>query len=794
MSIFSREELYKLNTYMIDGGAPVEKDYRGYNKPDYIIMQGLGKKAIDELSDEELYNICLCLNHYQNTQLSDCKDRLQETKAYYKKNAKKEIVAALVQKVSYLYQIEKERQRKETEEHWKLIREKNKQQWQQQQAERYEQIRHSIKIIRSDAFSCQVSWEGVIPELKAFVSTTNGISWKKEESSNWTLVIDTRVLDKYIAFMQEHSYNTDILVKELIKVINTSEEDALKEFFTSTPLCIKGVIPNEFASVMNVYFSASERNLPGVVKDIIREYGIENNIIVKESSHCIYYETVREKADLLSKLFESFSFDYVVDKNLLEEMQVQYGRRSSNIPLIDISKLNLPFKPYPFQIEDAKIMLARKKVLLCSEMGAGKTLVAVLVGESIPKKKLVVCPETLRINWKREILQVNPDATVNVISKIKDAKFVDGWNIIGYSSISKLLQPIMNEKFEVCFFDEAHLTKSIKNNGAPTSQRGTAALTIAKNCGFCYPMTGTPIPTSNRDLYNLLSLIGHELTQSKWSFLEYGKKYCDGQHNGFGWDFTGNSNTDELYQVLTQNNTMIRHLKKDVLPHLKKQRIFMPVSIPTRKVVKEIETALQASGNANNFLAYSMTGRRILAQEKMKCSIEFAETILSQNKSIIIADMFNEPLDAVIEHFGKENVAVIRGGMTDEQKFAEVDAFQNGVKKVCALNIIAGGFGINLTRSNSIIFNSFDFTPGNLVQCEDRICRGNQTELCNVYYLYAEDVPLDEVFTKLLTEKFRIINESVDGGMGDGFNLVEEVFKALFTKKGTLRKKYQSRE
>lgn len=34
---------------------------------------------------------------------------------------------------------------------------------------------------------------------------------------------------------------------------------------------------------------------------------------------------------------------------------------------------------------------------------AEKTFESVVTGESLPMKKLVICPATLRLNWEREI-------------------------------------------------------------------------------------------------------------------------------------------------------------------------------------------------------------------------------------------------------------------------------------------------------------------------------------------------------------------------------------------------------
>lgn len=107
-------------------------------------------------------------------------------------------------------------------------------------------------------------------------------------------------------------------------------------------------------------------------------------------------------------------------------------RNRSGNALVDVSALELPFTPYPYQIEDAGIAVSRKRALLGHEMGCGKTFMAILVGMSIPGKKLVVCPETLRLNWKREVERIDRAASVEILYSDGDPVFTADWTVIGY--------------------------------------------------------------------------------------------------------------------------------------------------------------------------------------------------------------------------------------------------------------------------------------------------------------------------------------------------------------------------
>ena len=79
-----------------------------------------------------------------------------------------------------------------------------------------------------------------------------------------------------------------------------------------------------------------------------------------------------------------------------------------------------------------------------------------------------------------------------------------------------------------------------------------------------------------------------------------------------------------------------------------------------------------------------------------------------------------------------------------------------------------------------MVINDFDWTPGNLTQAEDRICRGGQVEeYCNIYYLYASGADMDEVFADTLSYKFETINATVDGGSGDSIDYIDLINEAL---------------
>jgi SNF2 family DNA or RNA helicase len=101
--------------------------------------------------------------------------------------------------------------------------------------------------------------------------------------------------------------------------------------------------------------------------------------------------------------------------------------------------------------------------------------------------------------------------------------------------------------------------------------------------------------------------------------------------------------------------------------------------------------------------------------------------------------------------------------MSDKDKEQSVTDFQSGKKKVCVLNMIAGGVGITLTKASDMIVCDYDWTPSNMSQVEDRINRAGQKSQCTIHYIYCENSVLDNLFMEMITSKSENIDKVIDG-------------------------------
>ncbi len=180
--------------------------------------------------------------------------------------------------------------------------------------------------------------------------------------------------------------------------------------------------------------------------------------------------------------------------------------------LFDGRQLQVPFEPFPYQLEGIAFLMPRHSALLADEMGLGKTAQAILAirllfHQGMMGKALVVAPKPLIHNWCRELKMWAPDVPFEVISgDTADRRRI--WTvsncplkIINYETLTRdtdvLIEP--GVAFDLVVLDEA---QRIKNKGSKTAN---VVCSIKRSRSWA--MTGTPIENHPDDLVNLFSFI-----------------------------------------------------------------------------------------------------------------------------------------------------------------------------------------------------------------------------------------------------------------------------------------------
>ena len=634
--------------------------------------------------------------------------------------------------------------------------------------------------------------------------------WVKDETTGYySCFISYNVLQEVLDVLVDNGY--DISQVEHIKLPEVSEY-ATKKLHVSEKMVptypqdddliflsweydratnsITDLVPKELArwrkSIKGIWVWCIRKEIAKDLLPLFKEEGYDVSSLerLKDDEVVVPSEFGEAITNLKNKI-EEMREDKYRRGNLAEILSADdmEGLELGEYEMIDLSKRKLPFEPYDFQIEDIKQMLKYKRYLNANEMGNGKSFESVVVGESIyDKKKLVVCPASLRLNWKKEIKNVNKKAKVEILYSHEEYHSGDDWTIIGYPSLEKHLSSLIKDGFGVLFFDEAHFIQAT-NNGHAASKRAKAALELASHVEYVYPITGTPKTNRNKNLYNILKLLKHPIATKEKSYEQYANRYCGGCYSRSKLD-TSNSHDRELNKRITP--WMVRHLRSEVLPHLTKQRIIIDAEVNLTKYeeamkrYREINKDPSITGRErySASLGELQKARVALAKEKIPTTLDLVNDFVKSEESVVIITCFTSVVKAVEEKFKSKCVKIV-GGMSDSQKQEAVDRFQSGEVPVLVMNVIAGGVGITLTKSHIAVVNDYDFVPGNMVQAEDRICRVGQNENCLIYYVSAVGSLLDESFMSMITSKSQSINAVIDGGRGETVDFVSMLNRSL---------------
>ena len=450
--------------------------------------------------------------------------------------------------------------------------------------------------------------------------------------------------------------------------------------------------------------------------------------------------------------------------------------------VIDFSKYeNRP--PLSHQKEAIQKLVENKKYILADDMGLGKTTSTIIAAlETGAKKVLIICPATLKINWKREIENYSKKSVY--ICEGKNFESNHDFVIINYDIIKnfhdtkrKDESQIVSANFDLVVVDEAHYIKNAQ------AQRTKLINDIVKKVERIWLLTGTPMTSRPIDYYNLLSLVDSPVAKN---WMAYVVRYCSGYQFRVGprkvWNVMGASNLEELRD--RTSNLTLRRLKEDVLDL--PDKIITPVYLRLKskeyeEVMGEYYNWYEKNPEESKSLTVQFTKltkvRQILADEKIEKTIELAENILEQDKKVIIFCNFTNSLNKITEHFGKIAVK-LDGSMTKAERQFSVDQFQENEKiKVFVGNIKAAGVGITLTSAEAVIMNDLSFLPSDHSQAEDRAYRFGQKNNVLVYYPIFENT-IEGIIYDILNNKKNVI-ATVMGDNTQPADYVEEILQRI---------------
>jgi SWI/SNF-related matrix-associated actin-dependent regulator 1 of chromatin subfamily A len=224
---------------------------------------------------------------------------------------------------------------------------------------------------------------------------------------------------------------------------------------------------------------------------------------------------------------------------------------------------------------------------------------------------------------------------------------------------------------------------------------------------------------------------------------------------------------------------MIRRLKRDVMPELEdKSRQIQILQLED----KSLEEYLQASDDFLAWLKAISPARalraarcealtrigylmRLVARLKLPQSQRWIENFLSSHPEakLVAFSCYHQVLDYLHEKFSSEAV-LVDGRVTGLRRIESVRRFQSLPQiRLFLGNWRAAGVGVTLTAAHHVLALDLPWTPGELIQAEDRIHRIGQKRQSCIHYLIAKDT-IEYRLVRVLQQKSAILSKILEGG------------------------------
>ena len=430
---------------------------------------------------------------------------------------------------------------------------------------------------------------------------------------------------------------------------------------------------------------------------------------------------------------------------------------------------------------------------------------------------VIVCPATLKLQWKRELwrharlkstvlnghkaysVQLrlwkkvrgkgrSTKSTRRFNSEAKRRAFIsEHWHrikvlhetysppppirdivIVNYDSLEDWTEHLLAEhKVRTLVLDESQFIKE------PSAKRSKLCKQLSRRSQYLIALSGTPIMSRPIEFFTTLQMLRPRMFRSR---LRFGMSFCDPRPGwkGRGWDFSGASNLAELHQLL--QGIMIRRTKRQVLKELPKlENIIIPVEIRNRREYekardnfiqwythKKGDAAAERARGAQSLVKLGEL-KRLIARGKLKTVVQWIKDWLdSTGEKLVVFFVHKVIRRKLMKYF--PNAAVIHGGVPAKQRRAIIDKFQQDPKcRVMLGQLNAAGIGTTMTAAPAVVFVELGWVPAQHDQAAARIDRiGQKSKKIQAYYFIGEDT-IEEFIMDVIARKRGVVSQVLDG-------------------------------
>jgi superfamily II DNA or RNA helicase len=461
-----------------------------------------------------------------------------------------------------------------------------------------------------------------------------------------------------------------------------------------------------------------------------------------------------------------------------EAVQAIRRSRARSGPSLGDVESRLGGRLQPFQRGGVAYLLEARRAFLADEQGLGKTvqaLAALEADDAYPA--VVVCPASLKLNWRREIEKWLPHRSVTVLSGTAHADVGADIVVLNYEVVHGHRERLALRRPGALVLDEAHFCKNPRAKRTQATRRLADAMPPR---ALKLALSGTPVLNRPDELISQLRIIG---------------RLADfGSGARFSRRFRGIGAEERIHWHL-RRRCFVRRLKSEVLPQLPaKRQAIVPVELDNEREYRlaerdviawlreqpldlsELDAKIAATLRAER-LAQLNTLKRLAARGKLEAALSWIHAFLASGERLVVFAHHQEIQEAVLERH--PSAAHILGRDSVGAREAAVQAFQadDGPQLLIGSTRVASQ-GITLTQASNVAFLELEWTPAIHDQAEDRCHRIGQHDAVTAWYLLAADT-IDETMAELIARKRGVVGAVTDGLAAEDAGVVDAVAREL---------------
>jgi superfamily II DNA or RNA helicase len=420
--------------------------------------------------------------------------------------------------------------------------------------------------------------------------------------------------------------------------------------------------------------------------------------------------------------------------------------------------------------------------ILADDMGLGKTVqvLAFLQGEKeagrLADPALVVCPKSVLPNWLAECRRFTPDLAVLVHAgpeRERRVRAIGAADIVltTYPVLARDVDKLGGRRWRVVVLDESQMVKN------PATLAARAARRLDTELRVC--LTGTPLENHLGELWAQFDFLMPGLLGSRHEFQRHFRVPIE------------KARRHEVAEQLRRRIRpfLLRRTKDQVVAELpRKTEITRVVQLEGRQ--RDLYDAMRAayaeqlrgyveSGALERHRMQVLEGLMRLRQvccdprlvgfegkpaapsAKLAHLVEMIRELSAAGRRMLVFSQFTSMLELIESELGAARIRYVKLTGQTEDRATPVQRFQRGEVPVFLISLRAGGFGLNLTRADTVIHYDPWWNPAVESQATDRAHRIGQDKPVFVYRLIAADT-VEERITQLQAQKRELADALYD--------------------------------